>query len=98
MNNTGQRFKEIRQHLALSQQEFGSKLGLTSQGISNIEKNKSFLTLEKLQALKFFNINLNYLIYGEGEMFITTLIHSTQSNHPDMEKVMLQLLKKNGII
>ena len=56
-NTTGGRFKKIRQELNLTQAELGARLGLTSQGISNIEKDKTFLTLDKLQALKNFNIN-----------------------------------------
>ncbi len=100
MKTTGQRFKEIRQSLDLSQQEFGSKLGITSQGISNIEKNKSFLTLDKMQALKEFNVNLNFLVYGDGEMFNNKVSNDKFiiKSREEFEQLMLELLRKNKII
>ena len=95
MKTAGQRFNEIRQALNLPQQEFGLKLGLSSQGISNIEKDKSFLTLEKMQALESFNISLNYLVYGKGSMFIET---ASEPDSAAIESIMLNLLRKHGII
>ena len=97
MKSTGQRFKEIRQSLQLSQEEFGNNLGLSSQGISNIEKDKSFLTLEKIQALRNFDINLNYLIYGEGEMF-NKMPEPIEKYSKELEQFILHVLKKNNIM
>ena len=103
MSSAGERLKKIRQELNLTQAEFGNNLGLTSQGISNIEKNKSFFTLDKMQQLQNFNINLNYLVYGCGGIFIRTEPASEKGNQNTIseeavEPVLLKLLKKHGII
>lgn len=67
MNN---RVKKIRNLLKLSQQEFGSKLGVTGAGISRIESGKRNLTEQMIILLcKEFNINENWLRNGEGEIF-----------------------------
>lgn len=98
MSNAGERFKKIRQELNFSQQEFGQHLGLSSQGISNIEKNKSFLTLEKLQLLKNFNINLNYLIYGDGEIFTNKLSCILNPTQDELTTRIEEVLKLKGLI
>lgn len=97
MSNVGQRFKDIRQTLNFSQEKFGNELGISSQGISNIEKNKSFLTLEKLQSLKKFDINLNFLIYGTGEMFNSNAVQFEQNQKEFAQKVRI-ILKQEGLI
>lgn len=70
MKNIGERFKNIRKILNKSQDEFAHSLGITKQAISNIEHSKSMpgiITMDKL--LLKFDINLNYLISGVGNMF-----------------------------
>lgn len=68
MNN---RFKLLRTHLKLSQEEFGNKLGLTRGAVTNIEYGKTepkehFISL----TCKIFNVNEVWLRTGEGEMFL----------------------------
>jgi transcriptional regulator with XRE-family HTH domain len=64
------RVKNIRKLLNLSQQEFGSKLGVTGAGISRIESGKRNLTEQMIILIcKEFNINENWLRNGEGEIF-----------------------------
>lgn len=94
MTTTGQRFKEIRQALKLSQDDFGAELGLSSQGVSNIEKDKSFLALEKLQTLEKFNVNLNFLIYGIGQPFIPPKYNDVKD---EIMKEVEEMLRKRGI-
>lgn len=70
MENIGERFKSIRKILNISQDEFAQSLGITKQAISNIEHSKSMPsvgTMDKL--LSKFDINLNYLISGIGNIF-----------------------------
>ena len=72
MSTQGIRIKKIRQALSLSQEEFGSFFEITKQYVSLLEKDKTFLNNEKLTILvEKFNVNLNWLIAGKGEMFIT---------------------------
>lgn len=92
MKGVGDRFKKIRQTLNLSQNEFGEKLGLSSQGISNIEKEKSFLSLSGLEKLLDMEINLNYLIGGHGEMF------NSPSSFDSFKEKVKEVLRDEGII
>lgn len=65
----GNRFKQIRKSLNMTQKEFAESLGVTQTTISGIEKNvaNSSLTLAKLISLKY-NINEDWLLNGTGKM------------------------------
>ncbi len=72
MQTFGEKLKEIRIYLRLSQQDFGIKIGLSKQGVSKVENNQSFMSKEVLNRLIVdLNVNLNWLIADIGEMFIT---------------------------
>lgn len=64
-----ERIKLVRKTLGLSQQEFGEKLGVSRDVISNIEyrhlKPKELL-VRHIAAL--YGVNLSWLLYGEGDM------------------------------
>lgn len=92
MKGYGERFKKIRQALNFSQSEFGQKLGLSSQGVSNIEKEKSFLSLNSLEKLLEFNVNLNYLVGSIGEIFNEPYIDDC------FKDKVRQVLKEEGIL
>lgn len=88
MQNIGERFKEIREYLRLSQEQIGKQIGLSKAGISGVEKNKSFMSKEVLSKLVIgLNVNLNWLISGEGEMFLTS----------KGEKSLLSRLEEEGV-
>lgn len=64
------RIKAIRETLKLSQREFGEKLGVSRDVISNIEYNRvppKELLLRHI--CEMYNVNQNWLETGEGEMF-----------------------------
>lgn len=65
----GDRFKQIRKSLNMTQKEFAESLGVTQTTISGIEKDvaNSSLTLAKLISLKY-NIDENWLLNGTGKM------------------------------
>lgn len=64
------RVKLLRKQLNMSQDTFGSRLGVTGAGISKIESGQRNLTEQMLLMIcKEFNINENWLRDGEGEMF-----------------------------
>ena len=66
----GERVKEIRKTLNLSLEKFGEKLGVGKTAISNIEKGNRNLTDQMAKAIcREYNVNYDYLIYEEGEMF-----------------------------
>jgi Helix-turn-helix. len=66
------RIKSIRDHLKLKQNEFAEKLGIKQSSLSSIENvsvNVSPRVLKDVCAS--FNVNKNWLLNGEGDMFIT---------------------------
>ena len=66
----GGRVKEIRKSLDLTLEKFGEKLGVTKVAISNIEKGNRNLTDQMAKAIcREYNVNYDFLIYGEGDMF-----------------------------
>lgn len=66
----GERVKEIRKTLNLTLEAFGEKLGVTKVAISNIEKGNRNLTDQMSTAIcRAYNVNYDYLMDGEGEMF-----------------------------
>lgn len=65
------RFKELRKALNLSQDDFAAKLGMTRGAITNIEvkgiePKPLFIDL----VCNTYNVNKDWLLTGEGEMFI----------------------------
>lgn len=66
----GERVREIRKELNLTLEKFGEKLGVGKTAISKIEKGENSLTDQMLKAIcREYNVNYDYLVNGEGEMF-----------------------------
>lgn len=85
MSTIGNRFKKIRQELKLSQELFGAKLGMSKSGISAVENDKVFVSVDALRTLFFdLNVNLNWFISGKGEIF----------NTPEFEDVKTDILRE----
>ena len=65
-----ERVKEIRKTLDLTMEKFVEKLGGGKTAISNIESGNRNLTEQMSKAIcREYNVNYDYLMYGEGEMF-----------------------------
>lgn len=68
--NTNNRIKTLRKHLNLNQAEFGQKIGLKNGAISWMEKEGNTITKQNIKIIcDTFNVNENWLLNGEGEMF-----------------------------
>lgn len=66
----GERILEIRKTLSLTMDKFGEKLGVQKSAISKIEKDKVNLSDQMARSIcREYNVNYDYLMYGEGEMF-----------------------------
>lgn len=66
----GERVKNIRKTLKLTLEEFGSKVGVTKQTVSRIENGVNNLTDQMAKSIcREYNVNYDYLMYEEGEMF-----------------------------
>jgi len=70
MESIGQRFKNVRKVLNMSQEQFADSLGITKQAISNVEHSKSLPSTAVMNKMLInFDVNLNYLISEVGNMF-----------------------------
>jgi transcriptional regulator with XRE-family HTH domain len=70
MGDIGARIRLIRQMVRLNQKDFAKSLGLSQTFISSVETNVSRLTILHLAKItNNYNVNLNWLITGEGEIF-----------------------------
>jgi transcriptional regulator with XRE-family HTH domain len=71
MNMTqGERVNQIRKTLDLTLEKFGEKLGVQKSSISKIEKDRVALSDQMAKSIcREYNVNYDYLMYGEGEMF-----------------------------
>lgn len=71
MNTISDRIKTLRTNLGLSQESFGAKLNIPGHQISKYERGE--ITPASLALLKLneaYNVNLNWLLTGTGELFI----------------------------
>lgn len=69
------RIKELRKkYLKLTQEKFGKELGVSRDVIYNVEANRLARPEQKEPIYKLicekFNVNENWLKYGEGEIFV----------------------------
>lgn len=66
----GERVNQIRKALDLTLEKFGEKLGVQKSSISKIEKDRVALSDQMAKSIcREYNVNYDYLMYGEGEMF-----------------------------
>jgi len=103
----GVRFKEIRCKLKLNQTEFSNKINVTQSAVSQIEKNIISPSSDVLINISnTYNVNLNWLLTGKGDMFLgqTPQTSEFQANNNELEKQQkrlqdlqkqVDLLKKN---
>jgi len=69
LKNIGERIKYIRG--ALTQPEFGKKLGVGRNNVYTWETNKNMPLAETLLRIyKEYGVNINWLLSGEGEPYI----------------------------
>lgn len=71
MPTESERIKNTREALNLTQQQLAEEFGVKPAFISNVENNRKSLSKKHLRTLLVnYNVNINYLIAGIGEMFI----------------------------
>lgn len=98
MTTQGERLKNIRRKLGLSQAELGEKLGFSKQYLSNIEADRNLMNNDKLvKLLVDFNVNINYLLAGVGEVFNTPTSNEDFRNS-EMISLIDEALKRHGLI
>ena len=72
-NSFARRLKEVRKSLKLTQEKFARKMNISPTNLSDIETGKTKPCHDFFyRVLNDFRVNLNYLLSGEGHMFIET--------------------------
>lgn len=67
----GDRIRHLRQRLKFKQKSFALKLGISSAALSEIENDKYRPGFDFFYKIaKEFNVNLYYLFFGEGDIFL----------------------------
>ena len=89
----GKHVREVRKALHLKQKEFSRGLGVCSQHLSDIERGKKGTGLDFFfKMLTVYHVNLNYLLLGEGEMFLRETGNNQEqlkgfaANNPDVKE------------
>ena len=66
----GTRVKKVRLRKGISQEQFGEMIGIKKAAVSKIENGENSLSKGNLLAIcRQFNVNKEWLINGNGEMF-----------------------------
>ena len=93
MTTIGERVKEIREELRLSQEKFGEIFNAGKSYISAVEKDKSKLSQDSLVKLLLdYNVNLNYLLGGFSPMFLN---ENHKKSDEQLFKEFQEFMKKN---
>jgi transcriptional regulator with XRE-family HTH domain len=86
----GERMIAIRKALGYQQKEMAARLGFSEGYICQIEKGNANPTLEFFYLLTSkFQVSLDYLFYGEGEMFYKEAVPKDRlwENHGSLETI-----------
>lgn len=68
----GLRLQEVRKKLNLLQKDFAKTLDISNASLSEMEAGNAKPRFELLYNItKKYNVNVNYLLHGEGEIFMT---------------------------
>jgi transcriptional regulator with XRE-family HTH domain len=93
MKGVGERLKELRKRLNMSQEEFGSKLGLKRSSLGKIERGASPPSGKMLQTLASkYNVSMDYLLCNRGTLFYekdtANPTENKQKNDPELEELL----------
>jgi transcriptional regulator with XRE-family HTH domain len=70
------RLKEIRKTLGLLKSDFARGLNVSNAFITDLEKGKYKPGYDFfIKIVRAYNVNLHYLLFGEGEMFLSPTTH-----------------------
>ena len=95
----GENLKKLRFELKMSARELSEKIGVSTGSIQNYEAGKREPNYNFMQILcQKLNVNLNWFVTGNGEMFIKQDNIPHQIDEAQIEKIFDNLLKKKGII
>ena len=90
MSTFGNRLKQIRKELVLSQEALGKAINTTKSYISLVERDKNKLSAESFEILLLkFNVNINYLLGEIGTPFLTQKNYDYKNEiRSELEKIL----------
>lgn len=94
----GQRLRELRKKMGYSQNDFANIMGISRSFLSEVESGKSGITTDPLTKLMIgLNININWLLTGDGEIFIEEDASNSEElkAEDEIEKAILKRIKEN---
>ena len=69
----GDRLKLLRKELKMTQTDFGERLGVKGNTITNYETGNRSLSEQTIRSIcREFNVNKSWLLEGTGNMFVET--------------------------
>ncbi len=104
LKEIGLRMQIIRKRLGKLQKDFAKELGISGASLSEIESGNAKPMFDTLYNItKKYNVNVYYLLHGNGDMFISNEIdHGVQLNeygrYSDWLKKFLVYFKKSEIV
>lgn len=93
-NIVGQKVKNLREKLMLSQRAFASKLGVSSTAISQIENGGGVTGKLAKRICEAYKVNPEWLLYGRGEMFL----EDSKKENKDIKDVKEKLIEFKGFL
>lgn len=98
MAEYGEKLKQIRQKLLLTQEEFAGALEMKSRAYAAYERNENKPPLFMLEMLcNDYDVNLNWLISGKGNMFNSAPENIPSNFKDEIKKTVEEYLKTRGI-
>ena len=92
----GERLQSVRKKMQLSQEDISTQIGISYRAYSSYERGDRKPPIDFLEKLATqFNINLNYLIAGIGEMFIPPKFEQAQK---ELALEIRKVLREEGLI
>lgn len=90
------RIQKIRKFTSLSQEDFAKEIGIAFRAYTSYERGNRKPSFEYLNIVFVkYNINLNWLITGEGEMFNVPKYDDVKD---DLKSQVEAILKEKGLI
>ena len=88
----GERLKKIRLFLGATREEWANELGIRENSYGDFERGRSNFSVKLLVFLYFKDINVNWLLIGEGKM-----LNSMSNTHEnsDLIKLVDELRQQN---
>ncbi len=100
----GDRLKDVRKKLKISQKDFAARMGITGGYMSEIEYGKAKPGFDFfIKVARLFDVNINWLLFGRGEMFFSEKegirsVEDDLSGHDEKVKEILRYFKKSPLV